>query len=102
MKIFCGLVGKRKSPPAQWRRHKSFWFDPLVKTIPRRRKWQPTLVFLPRKSHQQRSLVGYRPWSHKELDTTEYSDMDKRKIRTIFINYFTSTYSMLFLEWLKI
>ena len=24
-----------------------------------RRKWQPTLVFLPRKSHGQRSLVGY-------------------------------------------
>ena len=36
-----------------------------------RRKWQPTPVFLPEKSHGQRSLVGYSPWGHKELDTTE-------------------------------
>ena len=36
-----------------------------------RRKWQPTPVFLPGESHGQRSLVGYSPWDHKELDTTE-------------------------------
>ena len=36
-----------------------------------RRKWQPTPVFLPGKSHGQRSLAGYSPWGHKELDTTE-------------------------------
>ena len=30
-----------------------------------------TPVFLPRKSHGQRSLVGYNPWSHKESDMTE-------------------------------
>ena len=34
------------------------------------RKWQPSPVFLPGKSHIQRSLVGYSPWSHKELNTT--------------------------------
>ena len=33
-------------------------------------KWQPSLVLLPEKSHGQRSLVGYRPWDHKESDTT--------------------------------
>ena len=27
---------------------------------------QPTLIFLPGESHGQRSLVGYRPWLHKE------------------------------------
>ena len=27
-------------------------------------------VILPGKSHGQRSLVGYSPWSHKELDKT--------------------------------
>ena len=32
---------------------------------------QPTPVFLPVKSHGQRSLVGYNPWGHKELDMTE-------------------------------
>ena len=36
-----------------------------------RRKWQPTPVFLPEEFHGQRSLVGYSPWGHKELDTTE-------------------------------
>ena len=28
----------------------------------RTRKWQPTPIFLPRKSNGQRSLVGYSPW----------------------------------------
>ena len=36
-----------------------------------RRKWQPSPVFLPGKSHGQRSLVGYSPWGHKESDMTE-------------------------------
>ena len=36
-----------------------------------RRKWQPTPVFLPGKSHGQRSLVGCSPWGHTESDTTE-------------------------------
>ena len=35
-----------------------FGFHPWVWTG---RKWQPTPVFLPRKSHGQRSLVGYSP-----------------------------------------
>ena len=30
-----------------------------------RRKWQPTPVFLPGESHEQRSLAGYSPWGHK-------------------------------------
>ena len=34
-------------------------------------KWHPNPVFLPGKSHRQRSLVGYSPWDHKKLDTTE-------------------------------
>ena len=34
-------------------------------------KWQPTPVFLPGKSHGQRSLASYSPWGCKELDTTE-------------------------------
>ena len=35
------------------------------------RKWQPTPVLLPGKSHGWRSLIGYSPWGCKELDTTE-------------------------------
>ena len=34
------------------------------------RKWQPTPVFLPGKSHGQRSLVC-SPWNHKKFDLTE-------------------------------
>ena len=32
----------------------------LVKKIPWRRKWQPTLVFLPGEFHEERNLVDYR------------------------------------------
>ena len=35
------------------------------------KKWQATLVFLPEESYGQRSLVGYTPWGHKELDMIE-------------------------------
>ena len=40
-------------------------FDPWVRKIPWRRKWQPTPVLVPGKPHAQRSLVGYSPWDHK-------------------------------------
>ena len=43
----------------------------LVKKIPWRREWLPTPVFLPGKSHGQRSLVGYSAWGHKESNMTE-------------------------------
>ena len=36
-----------------------------------RRKWQPTPILLPGKSHGQRRLVGYCPWGRKESVTTE-------------------------------
>ena len=37
----------------------------------RRRKWQPTPVFLPGESQGRGSLVGCRLWGRSELDTTE-------------------------------
>ena len=43
----------------------------LGRKVSWRRKWQPTPVFLPGKFHGRRTLVGYSPWSCKELDTTE-------------------------------
>ena len=36
-----------------------------------RRRWHPTPVLLPGKSHEQRSLVGCSPWGRWESDTTE-------------------------------
>ena len=46
----------------------------LVWETPWRKAWQPTPVFLPGESHGQRSLAGYSPQCHKELDTTEVTE----------------------------
>ena len=48
-------------------------FNPWIRNIPWRRKWQPTPVFLPGKSHDQRNTMGYSPWGYKESRTTEYT-----------------------------
>ena len=55
----------------QCRRLKRCRFDLWVRKNSWSRKWQPTLVFLPGKSHEQRSLADYSLWGSKELDTTE-------------------------------
>ena len=47
------------------------WVQSLDQEDPWRRAGQSTPVFLPGESHGQRSLVGYSPWGHKELDVTE-------------------------------
>ena len=57
-----------KEPACQCRRLKRHHLDPWVGKIPWRRKWQPTVVFLPGESHGQRSLEVYRV---AESDTTE-------------------------------
>ena len=57
-----GLSGKEST--CQCRRRD---LDPWVGNIPRRRKWQPTPVFLPGKSHGQRRLAGCSPWGCKRV-----------------------------------
>ena len=37
----------------------------------RRRRWHPTPVLLPGRSHGRRILVGCSPWGREESDTTE-------------------------------
>ena len=54
----------------QCKRLKRLGFSPWVGKIPWRMKWQPTPVFLPGESHEQRSLVGYSPWGHRESEHT--------------------------------
>ena len=49
---------------------RSQMFNPWIRKIHWRRKWQPTPVFLLEKCYGQRSLVGYSPCGHKKLDTT--------------------------------
>ena len=66
--FLSSLVGQTvKHLPTMW---KTTGFSPWVRKISWRRKWQPTPVFLPGKSHGRRSLVGYCPWGRKESDTT--------------------------------
>ena len=50
------LSGKESA--CQYRSCRRHGFNPWVGKIPRRRTWQPTLVFLPGKFHGQRSLVS--------------------------------------------
>ena len=61
-----------KNLPASVGKHKRCRFDSWVRKIPWKRKWQPTIVFLPGKFHGQRSLIGYSPRGGEELDTTEH------------------------------
>ena len=68
-----GLPGgaSGKEPACQCRRHKRHKLNPWVRKIPWRRAGQPTPVFLPREPHGQKSLVGYSPRDHQEVDMTE-------------------------------
>jgi len=59
-----------KEPTCQYRRCKRCVFNPWVRKISWRRKCNPLQckemqVFLPGEPHEQRNLVGYRPWDHE-------------------------------------
>ena len=69
MNCWASLVAQMVRTCLQCRRLE---LDPWVWKIPWRRKWYPTPVLLPRKSHGRRSLVGCSPWGHEESDTTEW------------------------------
>ena len=56
------LSGKESA--CQWR---SCRIDSWIRKIPWSRKWQPTPVFLLGKSHGQRRLMDYSPWSRKRV-----------------------------------
>ena len=66
MRLAGGASGKE--PACQCNRGKRHNFDPWVGS---KVGWKPTPVFLPGESQGQKNLVGYTPWGHKELDTTE-------------------------------
>ena len=55
----------------QCRRH---GFNPWVRKIPWRRKWQSTPVFLTGKSHGQRNLVSYSPSGHNLVTNQHVSE----------------------------
>ena len=60
----CSSVSKG-STCRDLRRYSRSRFCPWVGKIPWRRKWQLTALFLPGKSHEQRSLAGHSLWGHK-------------------------------------
>ena len=48
------------------------WKDPLEEGM------ATPPVLLPGGSHEQKSLAGYSPWGHKELDRTEVTEHTQR------------------------
>ena len=50
------------------------WVQSLGQEDPLEEVWQPTPVFLPGESHEQKSLAGYSPEGHKESDATEAAE----------------------------
>ena len=80
-----------KEPTWQYRRH---GFSPWVGKTAWRRKWQPSLVFLPGEFHGQRSLVGNSPWDQKESDKTEQLNMHTHITHTHTHTHIISYYSV--------
>ena len=85
----------------QWQRIQLPVQEPQVRSLgqedPLEKEMQPAPVFLPGKSHGQRSLAGYSysPWSHTELDTVTIHAQTKAKkkrqiSRLVFTNQFYS------------
>ena len=92
-----------KESTLEGRRHR---FHLWVGKSPWRRKWQPTPVLLPRKSHGQRSLASYSQWGHKELDTIEQLSMhtDTHTHVCVYIYFFEPHFGggPQILEWVAI
>ena len=79
-------VSAGKEHVCQCKRPERHRFDPCVRKIPWRKKWQPAPIFLLEKFHGQRSLVGYSPWDHRESDMTEDTCMSPKRKQTMIPN----------------
>ena len=69
-------------------------FDPWGRSIPWRKKWQLTLVFLPGKSHGQRSLADYSPGGCNNTSLTSVSTPSRQKIYHVTVAL-TNTFEQL-------
>ena len=69
-------------------------FDSWVSKIPWRKKWQPTPVVLPGKSHGQSSLAGYSPWGCKRIghNLVTEQQQDKEKESDVYVYIHTYIY----------
>ena len=68
----CHMLGlswwlSGKESACQCKRRRRCWFDPWVRKILWRRKWQPVPVLLPRKIPWTEELADYSPWGHKRI-----------------------------------
>ena len=68
---FEPLDSVAQNPPDIARDAGESGFDPWVRKISWRKKWQAIAEFFPGKHHGQRNLVAYSPWGCKESDMTE-------------------------------
>ena len=65
--------GKESACQCDCRRPRRHGFYLWVKKITWRRKWQPIPVFLPKKSHGQRSLAGCSPWDCSQTPLSDWA-----------------------------
>ena len=70
-----------KNPPAM----QEMWVQSLGREDLWSRAQQPIPEFLTGESHGQRNLAGYRPWGHKQLDTTEAIEHARTNRYRVFI-----------------
>ena len=82
----------------QFRRHRRYTFNAWIVKIPWIRKWQPTPVFLPEKSHGQRSLMAKGAWQatvHKVAKSQAWLSTHTIK-GSLFLFFFFSSYILYF------
>ena len=74
-------------------------FDPWVGKIPWRRKWQPTLEFLPGKSHRWKDLAGYNHGAAKSW--TQLSCWTQNSIQVIAVRGREGNQGLMEAEWVS-
>ena len=89
-----------KESACQCRRPKRLRFDPWVRKIPWRRKWQPAPIFLPGESHVQRNLMGYSPWGRKRIRYDLAAEHAHTQFLLITYTYFTEDFHIFNFIWL--
>ena len=80
-----------KNPPANVGDTGDVGLIPSLGKIPWRTKWQPTPIFLPGKSHGQRSLAYYSPWGCTRLSDRTHTHTHA----SFFVFYSVLSLSML-------
>ena len=108
--VFCKaslVVQWVKNPPAmkETQVRSLGWFDPWVgfnpwvRKIPWRKKWQPTPVFLPGKSHGQRSLPGYSPWGRRRVKHNLGTKQQQQLFIACGAKHLTVSLNFMFCRW---